>query len=101
MTLVASPTFSVVPARHGRRPRCHCAWVPFVSSGGYTLAIATDPEDDDARRRTPTTGLASPPIKEVQLVQDIEGRSPIEDYEAGRLDYLPLGPTSMRLWISL
>ena len=88
VTVVASPTFSVVPPGMDNDPDV-TAPGSFVSSGGYTLA-STDPRTTTLAAN-PHYWAGEPPIKEVQLVQDIEGRSPIEDYEAGRLDYLPLG----------
>jgi oligopeptide transport system substrate-binding protein len=88
VTVVASPTFSVVPPGMDDDPDV-TAPGSFVSSGGYTLA-STDP-GTTTLAANPHYWAGEPPIKEVQLVQDIEGRSPIEDYEAGRLDYLPLG----------
>ncbi len=88
VTVVASPTFSVVPPGMDDDPDV-TAPGSFVSSGGYTLA-STDPRTTTLAAN-PHYWAGEPPIKEVQLVQDIEGRSPIEDYEAGRLDYLPLG----------
>ena len=88
VTVVASPTFSIVPPGIDDEP---AVTEPgsFVSSGGYTLA-STDPRTTTLAAN-PSYWAGEPSIKEVQLVQDIEGRSPIEDYEDGRLDYLPLG----------
>jgi ABC-type oligopeptide transport system substrate-binding subunit len=88
VTVVASPTFSIVPpgmdddpdvTRPGRS--CRAAATPSRPTDPRTTTLAANPH----------YWAGEPPIKEVQLVQDIEGRSPIEDYEAGRLDYLPLG----------
>jgi ABC-type transport system substrate-binding protein len=83
VAVVASPTFAIVPPGIDAGS---AALTPagFVGSGAYTLSSETD---------TTTTLIAndhywagSPPIRTVELVHDIGGRSPVAAYEAGDVD---------------
>ena len=81
VTVVASPTFSVVPPGMDDDPDV-TAPGSFVSSGGYTLA-STDPSDDDARRQPPLLGRraadqggpAGPGHRRAQPDRGLRGRS--------------------------
>ncbi len=85
VNIVAGPTFGVVPPRVGTDPGALRPGAGFVSSGGYVLTGST------------ATGLslsankhywAGPPaISKVELVGDLGGRSPVEAFENGELDY--------------
>ena len=83
VAIVASPTFAVVPPGIDTGP---AALTPagFVGSGAYVLSADTP---------TSTTLSANdrywagpPPIRTVELVHDIGGRSPVAAFEAGDVD---------------
>jgi oligopeptide transport system substrate-binding protein len=87
-SVVSSPTFGIVPAAVVSDPS---AVQPgrFVGSGGYILG---------ARTKTELTLTANarywagpPAIATVHLVTDIGGQSPVSVFEAGDLDYAPIG----------
>jgi oligopeptide transport system substrate-binding protein len=88
--VVASPTFAIVPK--GVSDGTAAALEPgpdFVGSGGYVLAGTT------------ATGLTlkanahywagTPAIDTIELVGDLGGKSPVEVFDAGDLDYTPIG----------
>jgi oligopeptide transport system substrate-binding protein len=88
VTVVAGSSFGVVPAGIDDDPALQQPG-SFVASGGYTVSAA------DAG----TTTLAAndrywagkPAIDEVVLVHDLGGRSPVQVYEEGEVDYAPIG----------
>jgi ABC-type oligopeptide transport system substrate-binding subunit len=88
VTVVASPTFSIVPKGVDDDPQA-TAPGSFVASGGYTIESATP--DSTTLAANPRYWAGEPPTKKIVLLHGTEGRSPIEDYQAGRLDYTPLG----------
>ena len=87
-SVVASPTFAVVPEAVGENPG---ALAPggFVGSGGYVLQAATPGGMTLARNDEYWAG--PPQIETVQLVGDLEGRSTVTAFEEGDLDYAPIG----------
>ena len=83
VAIVASPTFAIVPPGIDAGP---AALTPagFVGSGAYVLSADTG---------TTTTLTANdhywagpPPIRTVELVHDIGGRSPVAAFETGDVD---------------
>ncbi len=86
-SVVASPTFGIVPPSidgSGSSPGT------FVASGGYRLAERTSTElvleaNDRYWAGRPAIGTA-------RLLLDIGGRSPVEAFAAGDLDYAPISP---------
>ena len=88
VTVVASPTFSIVPPGIDSDPKV-VAPGTFVGSGGYTIDAA-DP-NSTTLAANPRYWAGEPQIKEVELVHGLNGRSSIEAYEAGEIDYTPLG----------
>ena len=83
-SVVASPTFSVVPegiddvdARD------------FVGSGGYVIAEETPAGLRLERNEHYWAGPA--PIRTVHLIHDLGGRSSVQAFEDGDLDYTPIG----------
>ena len=87
VTVVASPTFSIVPPGIDDDP-------PSRSPARSCRAAATPsrpPTGDDDPRRQPTLLGRRTADQGGPARPGHRGRSPIEDYEAGRLDYLPLG----------
>ena len=88
-SIVASPTFAIVP-------RFDCTTTELqtglgqcgVSSGGYVLGAATKTELTLAANGHYWAG--KPAIETIHLVTDIAGRSPVEVFDAGDLDYTPI-----------
>jgi len=87
-SIVASPTFAVVPPGVGDDPGALDA-DGFVGSGGYVLSAAS------AGGLTLTANArywaGPPPIGTVRLVADLGGRSGVQAFEAGDLDYSSIG----------
>ena len=87
--VVASPTFGIVPPGVGQDPAALRAGDRFVGSGGYVLA------DENAMslilKANPNYWAGQPAIETIELVGDIGGRSPVEVFEAGDLDYTSIG----------
>jgi oligopeptide transport system substrate-binding protein len=83
VAVVASPTFAVVPPGIDSGPAVLTP-AGFIGSGAYVLSAETD---------TSTTITANarywagpPPIKTIELLHDIGGRSPVAAFEAGDVD---------------
>ena len=88
-TIVAGPTFAVVPpgidAPAGLAPGAG-----FVGSGGYTVTAATDQKTTLTANERYWAGR--PAIATVELVHDIGGRSSVAAFEAGDLDLADVSP---------
>jgi oligopeptide transport system substrate-binding protein len=89
-TIVASPTFAIVPSSIDAGAAALAPGPTFVGSGGYVVSAATD---------TKTTLTANdrywggrPAIGTIQLIHDIGGRSPVAAFEAGDLDLTDVSP---------
>jgi ABC-type oligopeptide transport system substrate-binding subunit len=110
--IAASPTLAVVPPGVGRDAGALRPGRKFVASGAYTLAGTTA---DGLRLAGNDRYWAGPPaISDVTLVSDIGGRSTVDVFVAGDLDWAPvaefdaswlaydpdLGP-SLRRWADL
>jgi ABC-type oligopeptide transport system substrate-binding subunit len=87
-SVVASPTFAVVPEGVGHDPGA-LDDRDFVGSGGYVLAEAS--ESSLRLERNESYWAGPPAIATVHLVGDLEGRSGVQAFEAGDLDYAPIG----------
>lgn len=110
--IAASPTLAVVPPSVGRDPAALQPGPAFVGSGGYLLAAAAT--DGFTLKANPRYWAGPPAIAEVALVSDIGGRSQVDAFAAGELDWAPiaeydaswiaydpdLGP-SLRRWAEL
>lgn len=87
-SVVASPTFGIVPASIDANPPGQGG--TFAGSGGYLLAQKT------ATALVLTANdrywAGRPAIGTVRLVYDIGGRSPVEVFAAGEVDYAPISP---------
>ena len=87
--IVASPTFAVVPPL-----TCAASVLSAglgqcgISSGGYVLATATDSELTLTANTFYWAG--TPAIKTLHLITDIAGRSPVDVFSSGDLDYTPI-----------
>ncbi len=89
VAVVASPTFGIVPPSIDSEASPGGA-ATFVGSGAYRLEQATS----SALVLTANDRYwAGPPaIRTVRLVFDIGGRSPVEVFAGGELDYAPISP---------
>ncbi len=110
--IAASPTLAVVPPGVGRDGAALEAGDAFVGSGGYVLAATAS--DGLRLRANPRYWAGEPAIADVTLVTDIGGRSSVDVFSAGDLDWAPvaeydaswlafdpdLGP-SLRQWADL
>jgi oligopeptide transport system substrate-binding protein len=89
VSIVASPTFAVLPPRVGDDP---AALLPagFVGSGAYVLKSVTDEKSTLVANEHYWAG--PPPIATVELIHDIGGRSPVAAFEDGDLDLAGIFP---------
>jgi oligopeptide transport system substrate-binding protein len=94
-SVVASPTFAVVPEGVGDDPAA-LDDQDFVGSGGYVLTQAS--ETGMRLERNEHYWAGPPPIAIVHLIGDLGGRSGVQAFEAGELDYAPVGDFDAR-WI--
>jgi ABC-type transport system substrate-binding protein len=83
VSIVASPTFAVIPPGVGDDPS---ALLPsgFVGSGAYNLAAIT--EEVTTLTANERYWAGPPPIPTVELVHDLGGRSPVAAFEEGDVD---------------
>jgi ABC-type transport system substrate-binding protein len=94
-TVVASPTFGIVPPGIDDTPAVLQPRT-FVGSGGYIIVRATDAEMTLARNDRYWAG--PPAIGTVHLIGDLEGRSSVAAFEEGDLDYASISDFDAR-WI--
>ncbi|HEX5014628.1 MAG TPA: peptide ABC transporter substrate-binding protein [Candidatus Limnocylindrales bacterium] len=88
-SIVASPTFAVVPPGVGEDP---AALEPsgFVGSGAYMLQTVTDDKTTIVANDHYWAG--PPSIRTIELVHNIGGRSPVQAFEDGDLDLTNVFP---------
>ena len=95
--VVSSPSFGVVPPVAEGDSAAFDAGSGFVGSGGYTATGSS------ASGLTLTANehywAGKPAITTVELVTDIAGKSPVEVFEAGDLDYTPIADSDAS-WIA-
>jgi oligopeptide transport system substrate-binding protein len=89
VAIVASPTFAVVPPGVGT-DQAALAPEGFVGSGAYILKSVTDEKTTLAANARYWAG--TPPIATVELIHDIEGRSPVAAFEDGDVDLTGVFP---------
>jgi oligopeptide transport system substrate-binding protein len=89
ISIVASPTFAVLPPGVGKDP---AALLPgtFVGSGAYVLKSATDQKSTLEANEHYWAG--PPAIRTVELIHSLAGGSPVTAFEAGDLDLTPISP---------
>jgi len=87
-SIVAGPTFAVVPPGVGADPSALDADA-FVASGGYLVESASD--EAMTLRANERYWAGTPAIATIRLLADIGGVSPVEAFAAGDLDYAPIG----------
>jgi len=85
VNIVAGPTFSVVPPGIGRDVSALKPGAAFVGSGGYVLASAT--EHGLGLKANPRYWAGPPAITDIELVSDLGGKSVVDAFTAGDLDY--------------
>jgi len=89
-TIVAGPTFAVVPAALDSGPTALQPGAGFVGSGGYVLTSATPGTTTLTANDRYWAGR--PAIGTVELVHDIGGRSSVTAFEAGDVDLTDVSP---------
>jgi ABC-type transport system substrate-binding protein len=110
--IAASPTLAVVPVGVGRDPAALQPGPDFVGSGGYVFAEAV--ADGLRLQANPHYWAGAPAITHVTLVTDTGGRSTVDLFSNGELDWAPVGEfdaswlaydpelgPSLRLWADL
>ncbi len=96
VAVAASPSFAVVPPGIDENGKLLEA-SGFVGSGGYVLAAETGTEITLKANKRYWAG--SPAITTIHLVTDIGGRSPVEAFADGELDYAPISSVDAS-WIA-
>lgn len=96
-SIVAGASFGVVPpaVRHGDAAALEPG--TFVGSGGYVLEAQTETELTLTANERYWAG--APPVPVVHVVTSIGGRSPVDAFSAGDLDYAPISDTDAS-WIA-
>ena len=94
--VVSGPSFGIVPSGVDR-PGAFTPGADFVGSGGY---VATDASATGLTLHANERYWAGrPAIGTIELVGDLGGRSEVEVFEAGDLDYAPIS-SSDATWIA-
>jgi ABC-type oligopeptide transport system substrate-binding subunit len=86
--IAASPSLAVVPPAVGLDPAALQSGSTFVGSGGYLLEGRTSASL--TLRANPRYWAGTPAIGEITLVSDIGGRSTVDVFAAGELDWAPV-----------
>ncbi|MGZ6339775.1 MAG: ABC transporter substrate-binding protein [Candidatus Limnocylindrales bacterium] len=95
--IAASPTLAIVPASIDRDPRVLRAGSGFVGSGAYVLNAETTSEL--TLQANPRYWAGPAPISTVHLVTDLGGRSALQAFGEGTVDYAPIAETDAS-WIA-
>ncbi|MEO8229493.1 MAG: peptide ABC transporter substrate-binding protein [Chloroflexota bacterium] len=88
-SIVSSATFAVVPPGVGSKAGALEPGESFVASGAYVLSAKTATEMTLTANDRYWAG--PPPIKTVHLLTTLKGKSPVQAFEDGELDYTPIG----------
>jgi oligopeptide transport system substrate-binding protein len=88
-SIVSSATFAVVPPGLGTRTDALEPGTGFVGSGAYVLSAKTATEMTLTANEHYWAG--SPPIRTVHLLTTLKGKSSVQAFEDGDLDYAPIG----------
>ena len=88
--IAASPSLAVVPPGIVRGGAGLDAGAGFVASGGYVLSGKTPTELQ--LTANPHYWAGPPSLTRVTLVTDLGGKSPVDVFGAGTLDWTPVGP---------
>jgi len=96
-TIVAGPTFSIVPPGIDSGPASLAPGASFVGSGGYVLAAQTDQKTTLSANAHYWAGR--PKIGTVELVNDLGGKSSVTAFEDGDVDLTSVAPFDAT-WLS-
>jgi oligopeptide transport system substrate-binding protein len=88
-SIVSSPTFAIVPPGVGAKANALEPGPQFVGSGAYVLSGQTATEMTLTANEHYWAGAA--PIRTVHLLTTLKGKSPVQAFEDGDLDYAPIG----------
>jgi oligopeptide transport system substrate-binding protein len=94
--IASCPTLAVVPPDIDSRPAVLRPG-SFVGSGAYTLSAESDTETTLVANGVYWAG--PPAIKTIHVLSSIGGKSPVEEFENGNLDYTPISIWDA-LWIA-
>lgn len=95
--IAASPTLAVVPPGVGRDSAALRPGTSFVASGGYVLADLSPTQF--TLTPNPHYWAGPPAISEIEVATDLGGKSPVDQFLAGNLDWTPIG-SSDASWIA-
>jgi ABC-type transport system substrate-binding protein len=95
-TIVAGPTFGIVPPGIDQGAVVR-AGTRFVASGGYRAISADD--TSMVLAANPVYWAGRPALSSITLLTDIGGASPVDIFERGSLDYVPIS-VSDAAWIA-
>jgi oligopeptide transport system substrate-binding protein len=87
--IAASPTLAVVPPGVGRDPAALQPGTSFVASGGYVLADLSPTQF--TLTGNPHYWAGFPAIFDIEVVTDLGGKSPVDQFLADNLDWTPVG----------
>ncbi len=88
-SIVSGPTFAIVPPGVSNGAAALRPGSGFVGSGAYTLKASTANELTLAANRRYWAG--TPPIATVHYLTTLAGKSPVQAFEDGTVDYTPIG----------
>lgn len=88
-TVVASPTFSIVPPNVDGTASALLPSKDFVASGGYRITEAVPGRI--TMEANPRYWAGPPPISTIEVVTDLGGRSSVAAFEDDEIDYAPIG----------
>lgn len=87
--MVSGPTFAIVPPSVPSGPYALAPGTRFVGSGGYVLSATS--ADELTLTANDHYWAGRPAIGTVHLLASLGGRSPVQMFEDGDLDYTPIG----------
>lgn len=88
-SILASPTFAIVPPGVGSDPAALRPGPGFVASGAYVLV--GQGEDELTLLANEHYWAGPPAIRNVRLLTSLQGRSPVAAFESGEVDYASIG----------
>ena len=94
--IVSGATFSIVPPGVSSGSAAQSAGSGFVGSGAYVLSKAT--ADELTLTANDHYWAGAPAIRTVHLLTTLNGKSPVQAFEDGELDYTPIGDSDAN-WI--
>ncbi len=95
--IASAPTFAVVPRNADTSSSAFTPGPSFVGSGGYVATALTQSELTLTANTHYWAG--KPSIATIHLLSDIGGKSPVDEFQAGHLDYTPISDSDAS-WIA-